>query len=46
MLRRVGGHAERGHGDGARVSEAAMHLESRREEVEHRDPSEESNPVA
>ena len=34
MLRRVGGHAERGHGDGAMVREAAMHLESRREEVE------------
>ena len=38
MLRRVGGHAERDHGDGARVGDAAMHLESRREEVEHRDP--------
>ena len=38
MLRRVGGHAERDHGDGVRVREAAMHLESRREEVEHRDP--------
>jgi hypothetical protein len=38
MLRCVGGHAERGHGNGVRVRDAAMHLESRREEVERRDP--------